>query len=88
MKKNILLTFFILITSVAFSQRMKYSDLVLTFSGMGDEEVRNELKDYNVADNKEPNVYFRLALIYEKAYTKVDPLTDYKLPFQMPMRLV
>ena len=79
MKKNILLTFFILITSVAFSQRMKYSDLVLTFSGMSDEEVRNELKDYMMADQTEPNVYFRLGLIYEKVYKNTDPLTDYKL---------
>ena len=81
MKKNILLTFFILITSVAFSQRMKYSDLVLTFSGMSDEEVRNELKDYMMADQTEPNVYFRLGLIYEKVYKNTDPLTDYKLAF-------
>ncbi len=79
MKKNIVLSFFILVTTVAFSQHMKYSDLVLTFSGMGDEEVRNELKDYMMADQKEPNVYFRLGLIYEKVYENADPLTDYKL---------
>lgn len=46
---------------------------------MSDEEMRNELKDFMIADNTEPNVYFRLAIIYEKVYKNADPLTDYKL---------
>lgn len=68
-----------LVAIVSYSQRMKYSDLVLTFNGMPDEEVRNELKGYMIEDNTEPNIYFRLALIYEKVYKTSDPLTDYPL---------
>jgi hypothetical protein len=65
--------------SVLVAQKMKYSELVLTFNGMSDEEMRNELKAYLMDDKEEPNVYFRLAVIYEKAYKAADPLTDYKL---------
>ena len=78
MRKNIII-FLALVSSSVFCQRLKYSELVLTFNGMSDEEVRNELKDFMTADNTDPNVYFRLALIYEKVYKNADPLTDYKL---------
>lgn len=67
------------ISSALVAQRMKYSELVLTFNGMTDEEMRNELKAYLMDDKGEPNVYFRLAVIYDKAYKAADPLTDYKL---------
>jgi hypothetical protein len=66
-------------SSMVMAQKMKYSELVLTFNGMSDEEMRNELKAYLMDDKDEPNVYFRLAVIYDKAYKSADPLTDYKL---------
>jgi hypothetical protein len=67
------------ISGMLIAQKMKYSELVLTFNGMSDEEMRNELKAYMMEDQSEPNVYFRLAVIYDKAYKTADPLTDYKL---------
>jgi hypothetical protein len=77
--RNLLIAYFLLLPVLAGAQRMKYSELVLTFNGMSDEEVKNELKDYMSADNTEPNTYFRLGIIYEKVYKNTDPLTDYKL---------
>src|SRR6185503_1407941 len=79
MKKILIILLFSVLIDNAFGQRVKYSELLLTFNGMSDEEMRNELKDFMLADNSEPNVYFRLAMIYEKTYKNADPLTDYKL---------
>src|SRR5689334_19844771 len=79
MKKILTILFFSLFVGNLVAQRVKYSELVLSLSGMSDEEIRNKLKDYMIADNTEPNVYFRLAVIYERVYKNSDPLTDYKL---------
>ena len=78
MKKQFLI-FFTFLFSLSFGQRIKYSELVLTFNNMSDEEVRIELKEFMAGDNTEPNSYFRLASIYEKVYRAADPLTDYEL---------
>jgi hypothetical protein len=78
MKRGIIVLLMAL-SSTLVAQKMKYSELVLTFNGMTDEEMRNELKAYLMDDKEEPNVYFRLAIIYDKAYKVADPLTDYKL---------
>jgi hypothetical protein len=79
MKKRVTIFLLVMISILGFSQRLKYSELVLTFNGMSDEEIRNELKDYMTADNEQPNLYIRLGLIYEKVYKNTDPLTDFKM---------
>ena len=77
--KKFLILYFGLLATVAVAQRMKYSELVPLLNSMSDEEARNELKDFMTYDNTEPNIYLRLALIYERTYKNADPLTDFKL---------
>ena len=77
--KRFLIVLLVSVSCALVAQKMKYSELVLTLNGMNDEEMRNELKAYMMEDQEEPNVYFRLATIYDKAYKTADPLTDYKL---------
>lgn len=77
--KRVIIVLLMALSSGLLAQKMKYSELVLTFNGMSDEEMRNELKAYLMEDTEQPNVYFRLAVIYDKAYKAADPLTDYKL---------
>src|SRR5689334_7943403 len=79
MKTSLLLIICSFALTSAISQRVKYNELILTFNGMTDEEMRNELKDYMTVDNTEPNLYFRLATIYQKVYKNADPLTDFDL---------
>ena len=75
----VFLLFLCTVTSgTIFSQHIKYKDLFPTFSGLSNEEVKNELWEYIIEDLDHPNANFRLACIYESNYKAADPLIQYE----------
>lgn len=69
--------FFGFVTLTATAQP-RYKDLVPMFQGIGNEELKNTLKEYLLLDLDHPNANFRLALIYESNYKTADVLTRYE----------